>query len=311
MILSEENSLYNLYNVHLNNQSYEKLIEKKIKNYISKLKLYYQIKDYNVLLNKIYIEENQNITNNKNLKEKKTSNNNIVNNSNNNNNNNNRNEISLQLKLLNTNLKEILLAPINLCIDENFIIKYAIDLNLMAVEMFHVHLLNGKIHDNFIYVITGEEKGFIKDFITRVRLLDEKIKQLIKKFIKNIQPTSSIYNLLKNNNVTENNNWIYNGIINGPNNNFMHISYEKSLFEEDIEGTPIYINNEEFFEMSEVLSLNSYCFIKGFIYPIFKLKDIIITEQTKKNKTIISFKSKAYFTEIYFKKGTVNCITET
>ncbi|KAL6595218.1 hypothetical protein U3516DRAFT_915759 [Neocallimastix sp. 'constans'] len=181
----------------------------------------------------------------------------------------------------------------------------------MAVPMFHVHLVKGKIRDDFIYVITGEEKGYIKDFINRVQLLDKKIKNLIEKYIRNIQPTSPIYNLLKKNNVTETNNWIYNGIINGSENNFMHINFEKSSFEEDIDGTPIYIGNKQFYELTDVLSLNSYCFINSYIYPIFKLKDIIVTEKIKKNnKTIVSFRSKAYFPEIYIKQGSLSYSTE-
>ncbi|ORX77562.1 hypothetical protein BCR32DRAFT_270586 [Anaeromyces robustus] len=281
--------------------TYPNEVNQKIEEYICKLKSYYKFNDYQGLLNKLTIKDDEKENNKGNFLDKNDNEYNI--------------DRPLKLQLKFNNLfksidEEIILAPINLCLNENLETKFIINLEEMAIPMFHVHLVKNRIHDDFIYVITGEEEGYIKDFIKRIRLLDNHIKFQIQQYIKNIQPTSPLYTLIKKYNVTETSNWTFTGIINGSNNNYLHISFKKKGSEDNIEGTPIYNGNELYYDMIHLLSLNSYCFVYGEIYPILKLKDIIVIEQIKQNKKILSFKSKAYFTEMFFKEESMNYTTK-
>jgi len=285
-------------------------IQQKVDKYISILKLYYKLDDYQNFLQLLSVNDEK--INNHSVDE-------LINTCN----NDKKNEI-LTLKLVinnndnvidndndNNNFsEEILLAPLCFCLGSNFETEYVINLTEMTIPMFHLHQVKDSFRDNFIYKITGKENGSLKDFITKVQLLDKKIYNLIQNYIKNINPTSPIYPLLVKNGVTETSHWNYYGIINGPEQNYLHINYSRPPIDQDIEGTPIYIGDELFYDMENVLSLNSYCFVHGYIYPIFRLKNIEVKEQVIHETPMVTFHSKAYFTEIYFKPGSVNFTTK-
>ncbi|OUM67888.1 hypothetical protein PIROE2DRAFT_4567 [Piromyces sp. E2] len=286
-------------------------IHQKINKYISILQNYYKLNDYQYFLQLLFITDNFSVN-------KEISNYSSIGNNNDNNNNIDDEDVTkLELVITKTDNniqnnfpKEIILAPLFFSLGPDLETEYTINLTEMTLPMFHVNQVKDHFRDDFIYKITGQEDGALKDFITKVKLLDKRVYNLIQHYIKNIKPSSPIYPLLKKNGVTETSHWNFYGIINGPDQDYLHISYKKSPIEQDIEGTPIYIGDEPFYDMENVLSLNSYCFVHGQIYPILKLKDIIVEEHVLHDTPVVSFHCKAFFTEIYFKLGTVNCTTK-
>jgi len=90
------------------------------------------------------------------------------------------------------------------------------NLPYLSISMSHYHLnKNNFVQGNFFHKIFTDETASINKFIERIRLIDEKkIKYLISDYIKQMDMTSLIANLLLKNKVIYNQNWTYTGIIN-------------------------------------------------------------------------------------------------
>jgi len=183
----------------------------------------------------------------------------------------------------------------------------------LSIPMRHYHLSkNNYIQDNFIYRISNNETGAIAKFIERLRLIDNRIQSLIANYIKNIEVTSPIANLIRKNNVTYNTNWIYTGIINKINDReYVNIRFFKDSINGNAKfGTKVYTGNDKFIEMADLLSRNTYSYVTGEIYPIIKVNYVLINERIINGKPIVNFTCKAYFVDLIFSQKTAHCSVE-
>ncbi|ORX53733.1 hypothetical protein BCR36DRAFT_348623 [Piromyces finnis] len=177
------------------------------------------------------------------------------------------------------------------------------DLSDLAIPMTHYHVSkNNFIQDNFFHKITDEENISTLKLIQQLKLIDEKIKNLISEYIKNIDDTSPIANLIKKNNVKYDQNWKYNGIINKINDiEYINFHYFKKSFNKRTKiGTNIYYDNTYSKEIDELLSKNTDFCIYGNIYPIIKINHVVVNEKNDNGKKIVCFTCKAYFNDINF-----------
>jgi len=173
------------------------------------------------------------------------------------------------------------------------------DLPSLSIPMSHYHLnKNNFVQINFIHRISDNETEPMKKFIEFIRFIDSRMQILISDYIKHINGSSPIYNMLKKNNVTFNQNWIYTGIVNKGNNNteYINIRYFRDSFKgKKKNGTNVYCGDDYLYEMSDLLSRDTFCYINGNIFPLIKVNYIIINERTVNNIPMVNFTCKAYF----------------
>jgi len=184
--------------------------------------------------------------------------------------------------------------------DSNLLLS---DLSELSIPVTHYHLSkNNFVQDHFFHKILNNENKSTKKFIERIRLIDEKIKQLISDYIKNIDTTSPISELLKKNNVTYDKNWIYTGIISKTNDTeYINLRYFKESFKKENKiGTKVYCENKFSHELDDLLSRNTNCYIHGNVYPIVKIGCVIVNERVIDGKPMVNFTCKAYFVDINF-----------
>jgi len=169
------------------------------------------------------------------------------------------------------------------------------------------------VQDNFIHRISENETEPMKKFIERLRFIDSRMQMLISDYIKLINRSSPIYNMLKKNNVTFNQNWIFTGIINKGNNNteYINIRYFKDSFKEKKKiGTNVYCGDDYLDKMADLLSRDTFCYINGNIYPLIKVNYIIINERIVNNIPMVNFSCKAYFVDINFIPNSIHYSTK-
>ncbi|OUM59716.1 hypothetical protein PIROE2DRAFT_14687 [Piromyces sp. E2] len=197
-------------------------------------------------------------------------------------------------------------------VDENLNLTFSI-LASLSIVMSHYHLSkNNFIQDNFFYKIMGDEKGAILQFIKRVRLIDERIKYLISNYINNIDENSPIAELISKNKVTYNQNWIYTGIINkGKDHEYINCRYFKDPINKKFKiGTNVYSDEKYCREVADLLSRDTFCYIRGNIYPIVKVSYVIVNERTINGVPMVNFTCKAYFVDINFSSDSIYTSTE-
>mgnify|MGYP007070337512 CR=1 FL=1 len=179
--------------------------------------------------------------------------------------------------------------------------------------MSHYHLSKTNfVQDNFIHKISNNESTSTQKFIERVRLIDEKMKYLISDYIKHIDGTSPIANLLLKNNVTPNQNWMYTGIINkSKDTEYINFRYFKDSNNGKSKiGTNVYYGNNYSIEVADLLSRNTFSYIHGNIYPIIKVNYILVNERVINGTVILNFTCKAYFVDINFSLNSIRCSTK-
>ncbi|KAG4082469.1 hypothetical protein H8356DRAFT_1753388 [Neocallimastix lanati (nom. inval.)] len=139
----------------------------------------------------------------------------------------------------------------------------------------------------------------MKKFIERLRFIDSRMQMLISDYIRHIDESSPIYYMLKKNNVTFNQNWIFTGIINKGNNNteYINIRYFKDSFKDKK-------------KIGTNCLLDTFCYINGNIYPLIKVNYIIINERIVNNIPMVNFTCKAYFVDINFIPNSIHCSTK-
>lgn len=190
-----------------------------------------------------------------------------------------------------------------------------LNLSDLSIPMSHYHLnKNNYVQDNFIHKITNNENPSTVKFIERIRLVDERIKYLISDYIKNINMNSlsPIANLLRKNNVTYNQNWIYTGIINkGKEDEYINFRYFKDAVNSKSKiGTNIYCGDTYSNEIADLLSRNTFSYIHGNIYPILKVNYVLVNERIVNGTSMVNFTCKAYFVDINFSLNSVRCSTK-
>jgi len=217
------------------------------------------------------------------------------------------------INLQTTSKDPIFLGPLSKIVIDDDVAneKYLIDFGKMAIPMHHYHINNKSnfIQDHFYYIITGKEEGPVKVFLNRVRQLDNRLKELIKEYISNINKESPIYSLLEKNKVTVNDNWLYQGIITEfGDKDYLNICYYKNSFNKEFKiGTRIYDGeNMNVDIMNQLGDDTKNTFIHGNIYPVFKVSNITVYEKKEDDKTMVLFKVKPYFGNIMAKKGTLH-----
>jgi hypothetical protein len=182
------------------------------------------------------------------------------------------------------------------------------DMYSLSIPMSHYHLSkNNYVQDNFIYRISNKENGAIAKFIERIRFVDNRIQMLICDYIKRVDSSSPISNLLFKNNVTSNSNWTYTGIINKiKDDEYINFRYFKDFSSKDTNhkdsklGTHIYNGNERFIELEELLSRDTFCYVHGLIYPLIKVIYVLVNERTVNGMPLVNFTCKAYFVDIIY-----------
>ena len=187
------------------------------------------------------------------------------------------------------------------------------DLPGLSIPMSHYHLSkNNFVQDNFFHKISNDETASINKFIERVRLIDEKMKYLISDYIKRMDMTSPIANLLLKNKVTYNQNWIYTGIINKSKDvEYINFRYFKdSVNAKSKIGTNVYCDDVYSKEIADLLSRNTYSYIHGNIYPIIKVNYVLINERVINGIPMVNFTCKAYFVDINISAESVRCSTD-
>lgn len=197
-------------------------------------------------------------------------------------------------------------------VDDNLDLSLS-DLPALSIPMTHYHLnKNNFIQDSFFHRISNNENNSTIKFIEHVRLVDERIKYLISNYIKNIDMTSPIANLLAKNKVTHNQNWIYTGIINKrKDTEYINFRYFKDPIKEKFKiGTNVYCGDVYSKKIADLLSKNTYCYIHGNIYPIIKVCYILINERVIDGITMVNFTCKAYFVDINISSDSLRFSTE-
>ena len=187
------------------------------------------------------------------------------------------------------------------------------DLPDLSIPMSHYHLSkNNFVQDNFFHKISTDETAPINKFIERIRLIDEKMKYLISDYIKRMDMTSPIANLLLKNKVTYNQNWIYTGIINKSKDvEYINFRYFKdSVNAKSKIGTNVYCDDVYSKEIADLLSRNTYSYIHGNIYPIIKVNYVLINERVINGIPMVNFTCKAYFVDINISAESVRCSTD-
>ena len=187
------------------------------------------------------------------------------------------------------------------------------DLPDLSIPMSHYHLSkNNFVQDNFFHKISTDETAPINKFIERIRLIDEKMKYLISDYIKRMDMTSPIANLLLKNKVTYNQNWIYTGIINKSKDvEYINFRYFKdSVNAKSKIGTNVYCDDVYSKEIADLLSRNTYSYIHGNIYPIIKVNYVLINERVINGIPMVNFTCKAYFVDINISAESVRYSTD-
>jgi len=187
------------------------------------------------------------------------------------------------------------------------------DLPDLSIPMSHYHLSkNNFVQDNFFHKISTDETAPINKFIERIRLIDEKMKYLILYYIKRMDMTSPIANLLLKNKVTYNQNWIYTGIINKSKDvEYINFRYFKdSVNAKSKIGTNVYCDDVYSKEIADLLSRNTYSYIHGNIYPIIKVNYVLINERVINGIPMVNFTCKAYFVDINISAESVRYSTD-
>ncbi|ORX41444.1 hypothetical protein BCR36DRAFT_588061 [Piromyces finnis] len=187
------------------------------------------------------------------------------------------------------------------------------DLPTLSIPMTHYHLnKNNFIQDSFFHRISNNENNSTNKFICHVRLVDEKIKDLISNYIKNIDMTSPIANLLAKNKVTYNQNWTYTGIINKTKDiEYINFRYFKDPIKEKFKiGTNVYCGDVYSKEVANLLSKNTFCYIHGNIYPIIKVCYVLVNERVINGVPMVNFTCKAYFVDINISSDSLRLSTE-
>jgi hypothetical protein len=206
------------------------------------------------------------------------------------------------------NTSNIFVGPINDALPTELAELYA-----LAIPMSHYHLSkNNYVQDNFIHRISDNENEPIKKFVERIKNIDSHIKMLIAEYIKNIDAKSPLANMLQKNNVSFNKNWIYNGIINESNGTeYLNLRFFKDSFDKRSKlGTAIYNGSKRFGELEDLLSRNTYSYVNGKIYPLFKVSYVLVNERFINGQRVVAFTCKAYFVDMLFSQNTVKCSTK-
>ncbi|ORX41853.1 hypothetical protein BCR36DRAFT_587712 [Piromyces finnis] len=187
------------------------------------------------------------------------------------------------------------------------------DLPALSIPMSHYHLnKNNYIQDNFFHKISNNETASTNKFIEHVRLVDERIKYLISNYIKNMDMTSPISNLLTKNKVTYTQNWTYTGIINKSKDaEYINFRYFKDPIKEKFKiGTNVYCGDVYSKEVADLLSKDTFCYIHGNIYPIIKVCYVLVNERMINGVPMVNFTCKAYFVDINISSNSLRSSTE-
>ncbi|OUM66257.1 hypothetical protein PIROE2DRAFT_6603 [Piromyces sp. E2] len=205
----------------------------------------------------------------------------------------------------NSNNENVIVGPVK--DNMNFSLS---DLFELTIPMTHYHLSKKKIvKNNFFHKIMYNETNATKKFIQRLRLIDNKIKQLISNFIKDIDTTSPIANFLQKHKVTYDQNWIYTGIISKSNKNdteYINIHYYKNTDKRNTKiGTNVYLREDFSDDLDDLLSRDTYFYVYGNIYPIIKVSCVLINELMINGKPVVNFTCKAYFVDMVF--SSIHC----
>lgn len=206
------------------------------------------------------------------------------------------------------NSNNVIIGPVK----ESSVLLDKSEMTNLSIPMSHYHLTkNNYVQDNFIHKVSSKETLYSNKFIERIRLIDSHIKSLITNYIKRVDMTSPIANLLIKNHVTYNQNWIYTGIINKKDDvEYINLRYfRNSINGKSKLGTNVYYGDSYSNEIADLLSRDTYCYIYGNIYPIIKVCYVLVNERVVNNVPMVNFTCKAYFLDINFSPNSVRCNT--
>lgn len=206
------------------------------------------------------------------------------------------------------NSNNVIIGPVK----ESSVLLDKSEMTNLSIPMSHYHLTkNNYVQDNFVHKVSSKETLYSNKFIERIRLIDSHIKSLITNYIKRVDMTSPIANLLIKNHVTYNQNWIYTGIINKKDDvEYINLRYfRNSINGKSKLGTNVYYGDSYSNEIADLLSRDTYCYIYGNIYPIIKVCYVLVNERVVNNVPMVNFTCKAYFLDINFSPNSVRCNT--
>ncbi|OUM57257.1 hypothetical protein PIROE2DRAFT_17821, partial [Piromyces sp. E2] len=75
-------------------------------------------------------------------------------------------------------------------------------------------------------------------------------------------------------------------------------------------GTNVYSDEKYCREVADLLSRDTFCYIRGNIYPIIKVSYVIANERIINGVPMINFTCKAYFVDINFSSDSIYTSTE-